>query len=85
MIVPPDDTFEPITAAMWAALRDVYLDATRLEVCFRLARDLTTCEALWLGKPVDPSRLDPVELRTARRASLVQMVRPVDVLIGATT
>jgi hypothetical protein len=80
VIVPPDDTFEPITAEMWAALRDAYPNAAHLEVCFRLARDLTTCEALWAGETVDHRRLDQDEVFNARRKQLVQLVAPIDLL-----
>ncbi len=45
-----------------------------------LARDVATFEALYRGEPIDAGRLDPRALAHAREATLVQLVRPVDLL-----
>lgn len=79
-MIAPRDAHEPLTAAMLVELRDRYPSAARLDVCFRLARDLATCEALWTGEPVDPSRLDPCELLAARSGRLVTLIHPIDLL-----
>ena len=72
---------EPITPEMWAALRDAYPDAGRLDACFRLARDLATCEALWRGEHVSADQLDRDVLAKAREDKLVHLVRPVDLVL----
>lgn len=79
MIVPRGPS-EPITDEMHVQLVESYPSAERLRVCFVLARDLATCEALWRGEPVDPDLLDPGELVQARAGALVQLVRPVDLV-----
>ena len=80
MSVVPRDPFQPLGPAVSAALVAAYPSAERLDVCFRLARDLATCEALWRGEPVCHALLDRTELPKAREARLVQLVRPLDLL-----
>jgi hypothetical protein len=67
-----------------ARLEALWPHPERIAVAMRLALDIEACEALMLGRPVDPSRLDPDELRRALEPGLVQLVRPIDVLHGRT-
>jgi hypothetical protein len=80
--VVPRDVSEPMTAAQWQLVRRDYPDAyvQRVRIAMRLALDVATCGALLEGRPVDPSRLDQAELARARKATLVQLVAPIDVL-----
>lgn len=57
---------------------DAYCD--RVAVAMKLALDLATCVGLLEGRAVDPCRLDRVEVEKAKQASLVQLVRPLEVL-----
>ncbi len=55
-------------------------DGQRLYWAFKLALDVEACADLLADKPVDPARLDRKALAESREASLVQLVRPIDVL-----
>lgn len=79
----PLDILELITPDMRRQLREAWPNAERLNVAWRLAKDLETCEALLLGQPVDPSRIDQNELERALEPRLVQLVRPIDQLAAA--
>jgi hypothetical protein len=63
------------------ALRRRWPDAVRLDVAFRLARDVDAATDLLAGRAVDPARLDPDELVQARTLRLVRLAAPVD-LVG---
>lgn len=80
-IIPRDIT-TPITADMRRRLRERWPNGERLTIAWRLAKDLETLEALLLGQPVDPSRVNQDELQRALEPRLVQLVRPIDVLHG---
>lgn len=82
MIVPAD-VCEPISAGMVEALRKRWPNGERLAVSFALALDLATCADLLDGLPVAPGRLDADALATAKEATLVRLVRPVDLLLEA--
>lgn len=79
MIVSPDPC-TPISALQWRMLRELWPNAQRLDVAWRLALDLRALEDLLAGGPIDPSRLDPDELEHAKQARLVELRRPIDVL-----
>ena len=79
-IVPSDDAHEPISPETWVELRFRYPNAEKIAVALMLARDVATFEALYRGEPIDAGRLDPRALAHAREATLVQLVRPVDLL-----
>lgn len=80
-------------ATTWQAIRDydaarleqLWPHAERLQVAFRLAKDLAACEELLKGAPVDPGRVRQDELQKALEPRLVQLVRPIDVLHGRAT
>jgi hypothetical protein len=72
------DPCQPITAEMTAALEAAYPSVQRLRAAFALARDVEACVDLLAGRPVDPVRLDPVELVRAREATLVLLVSPLE-------
>ncbi len=55
-------------------------DGQRLFWAIKLAQDVEACADLLANRPVDPSRLDRKALAESREASLVQLVRPIDVL-----
>ena len=57
----------------WATLAQRWPHPERLQVAFRLAKDLDTCQQLLDGQPVDPGRLDPAELRKAKQRLLVRL------------
>jgi len=78
----PRDPQEPITPELWVELRERYPHANRLAVAFRLARDVETCASLLRGEPVDPTLIDSDSLAWAQRQSFVQLVRPIETLIG---
>ncbi len=55
-------------------------DGQRLYWAIKLALDVEACADLLADKPVDPARLDRKALAESREASLVRLVRPIDVL-----
>ena len=79
--IVPKDPHEPITPEMWQALRDAYPNTERLATAFALALDTDACSDLLAGRPVAPERLDHAEAAKARRASLVRLVAPIDLLL----
>jgi hypothetical protein len=83
MSIASPDPYEPITEGQWAQIRASWPNTQRLHTAWRLALDLETLDDLLAGRPVDPTRIDPGELARARRASLVQLVRPIDTLLQA--
>jgi hypothetical protein len=76
----PRDINQPITTEMMVQLRAAWPNAARLNVAWRLAKDVDTLEALLAGQPVDPERIHQGELERAFEPRLVQLVRPIDVL-----
>lgn len=80
MSVVPRDPFELLPADWREQLEEKWPDGARLTWAWRLARDLDACADLIAGRAVDPSRLDPSQLRLANEARLVVLVRPVDLL-----
>jgi hypothetical protein len=76
----PRDIQQPITTEMMVQLRATWPNAARLNVAWRLAKDVDTLEALLLGQPVDPERIHQDELEQALEPRLVQLVRPIDIL-----
>ena len=65
----------------WLTVLQVARPCTQhTSVAIRLAKDVEACAALLRGEPVDPARIDPGELFTARRKRLVQLVAPVDLI-----
>ena len=79
MIVSPD-FFEPVTVEQWAELRAAWPNAERLRTAWNLALDVDTLADLIVGRPVAPGRLDKDELAKARKATLIVLVAPVDLL-----
>ncbi len=77
------DPWTPITAKQWAELREAWPNGERLTVAWRLARDVDALADLLAGRPVAPGRINQRELAKARRASLVQLVAPIDLLEAA--
>ncbi len=55
-------------------------DGQRLFWAIKLALDVEACADLLADRPVDPVRLDRKALAESCEASLVQLVRPIDVL-----
>jgi hypothetical protein len=82
MSIVSHDVFAPLTDGQRLALVEAWPNGARLEWAWRIARDLETCRALLAGQPVDAERLDQAELFSARRARLVQLVAPADLLEG---
>jgi len=80
-VIVPADPCEPVTPAMWQALRVAYPSTHRIDVALMLALDVETFAALYLGEPVDPSRVDPVELERAKARQLVQLHPAIDLLL----
>ena len=81
MRVAPADPHEPITPEMWEAIRAKWPDGQRLAAAWALARDVDALADLLADRPVDPSRIDQAALAAACQARLVQLVRPVDLLL----
>jgi hypothetical protein len=79
-VIVPRDPHEPITPAMWEALRAAWLDSARLAAAWQLAKDVEALADLLAGRAVDPSRLDPDELIRSRRRRLVRLVAPAELL-----
>lgn len=70
------------TAQHYPLTRNERIGLQRLKLIWDLAGSLDALEDLLLGVPVDPSRLNKDELAGAFEASLVQLVRPIDLLHG---
>lgn len=68
------------TAQHYPLTRAERIDLRRLSVAWRLAPDLDTLHDLLLGVPVDPAHLNTKDLDEAHKASLVQLVPPINVL-----
>jgi hypothetical protein len=80
-MIVPRDPWEPITDEMRAKISALWPRHERLDLAWRLALDVDTCEALLLGDPVHPDRLDQHELERARRRRLVRLdFREIDLL-----
>ena len=80
--LPPDRFEEEFVDEFLASLerKRKWPNAARLKVCWQLALDLDTCAALLRGEPVDAARLNQAELAKAKRATLVRLERPIDLL-----
>jgi hypothetical protein len=77
----PRDPWSPISAETWQRLRESWPNGERLTLAWRLARDVDTLGDLLLGLPVDPDRIDRVELARARTRRLVRLdLSPADLL-----
>jgi hypothetical protein len=67
----------------WEELERHYPEPQRLLAAITAARDLDACIDLLAGRPVNPARLDPSELAKLKRASLVRLVPPFEMLEAA--
>lgn len=59
---------------------DDRFELARLRAALELATDFETWRDLRYGVPVEPSRLDKRALQQAQTASLVQLIRPIDLI-----
>jgi len=71
--IVPSDPAEPLTSEIHAELAACYPHTDRIVVAVRLALDVETASALLQRRPVDPSRVDELALRWARRHQLVRL------------
>jgi hypothetical protein len=77
----PKDPLVPLPADWREQLRARWPDGEKLRCAWTIAADLDTLRDLLLGLPVDvASRIRPDELERAREETLVQLVRPIDLL-----
>ena len=74
----PRDPHQPMLFEHWYFLRRDYRDTTRLDVAFRLAKDVETCAAILAGLAVARERLDPDGLTWAMEPSYVQLLAPIE-------
>lgn len=70
------------TDAYYPLTRAERIDLRRLRAAFELALDPDACRDLLDGLPVDPDRVDKTALEHALAATLIQLVRPIDVVHG---